>query len=229
MDSPGHINLMMEVDLIPLSQLPSRYGIARSNVYNRLKDLKIEPRKQGRKAFVSASDLKLLDQLHAHLSQGGVTNDFLKQQHNQFPQIVTDSTSELSVNSPVSVPNQSEPAITLQPTALISVVEAVVKRFIPTSNSRLTYLRELEEAYQNDWLLSTSEVANLLGLTQKTITSYGQEFSDAGFVFTRAGMRKRGEIAWAIDKQTSDWSEPLPSSSKSIKEAFSEAFDPEDN
>ena len=33
---------MMEIDLIPLSQLPSRYGIARSNLYNRLKDLKIE-------------------------------------------------------------------------------------------------------------------------------------------------------------------------------------------
>ena len=25
--------MMMEVDLIPLSQLPSRYGIARSNLY----------------------------------------------------------------------------------------------------------------------------------------------------------------------------------------------------
>ncbi len=69
-------------------------------------------------------------------------------------------------------------------------------------------------------------MGNLLGLAQKTITGYGQEFSDAGFVFTRVGMRKRGEIAWAIDKQTSDWNEQLPSSTKSIKAAFSEAFDP---
>ncbi len=50
----------MEVDLIPLSQLPSRSGIARSNLYNRLKDLKIKPVKQGRKAFVSDSSLQLL-------------------------------------------------------------------------------------------------------------------------------------------------------------------------
>ncbi len=220
--------MMMEVDLIPLSQLPSRYGIARSNLYNRLKDLKIKPIKQGRKAFVSDSSLQLLDQLHAHIMQGGVTNDFIKQQDNQFHQLVTGSNAELEVNSPMEVQNHSEPTITLQPTTLISVVEAVVKRFIPPSNSRLTYLRELEEAYQNDWLLSTSEVANLLGLTQKTITSYGQEFSDAGFVFTRVGMRKRGEIAWAIDKQLSDSREPLPSSTKSIKQAFSSAFDPED-
>ena len=40
--------MMMEVDLIPLSQLPSRYGIARSNLYNRLKDLKIKLVKQSR-------------------------------------------------------------------------------------------------------------------------------------------------------------------------------------
>ena len=220
---------MMEVDLIPLSQLPSRYGIARSNLYNRLKDLKIDPVKQGRKAFVSSSSLQLLDQLHAHIMEGGVTSDFIKQQNNLNHQIVTGSNADLSLNSPLSVQNHSEPTITLQPNTLVGVVEAVVKRFIPASNSRLTYLRELESAYQNNWLLSTSEVANLLGLTQKTITSYGQEFSDAGFVFTRVGMRKRGEIAWAIDKQSSDWSEPLPSSTKSIKEAFSSAFDPEDD
>ncbi len=216
----------MAVDLIPLSQLPSRYDIARSNLYNRLKDLKIEPTKQGRKAFVTEKELKLLDELHAHLTEGGVTSDFIKQQDNQSHQLVTADNSEIEPSHSVSVQNQSEPTITLQPTALISVVEAVVKRFIPTSTSRLTYLRELEEAYQNGWLLSTSEVANLLGLAQKTITSYGQEFSDAGFVFTRVGMRKRGEIAWAIDKQSSDWEESLPSSTKSIKEAFSEAFDP---
>ena len=32
----------MTIDLVPLSQLPSRYGIARSNLYNRIKELKIE-------------------------------------------------------------------------------------------------------------------------------------------------------------------------------------------
>ena len=218
---------MMEVDLIPLSQLPSRYGIARSNFYNRLKDLKIEPIKQGRKAFISSSSLQLLDQLHAHIMEGGITSDFIQQKHHLNHQLVVGSNAELELDTPISIQNNIEPTITLQPNAFISVVEAVVKRFIPTDNSRLTYLRELEEAYQNGWLLSTSEVANLLGLTQKTITSYGQEFSDAGFVFTRSGMRKRGEIAWAIDKQTSDWSESLPSPTISIKEAFSSAFDPE--
>ena len=214
----------MSVDLIPLSQLPSRYGIARSNLYNRLKDLKIESVKQGRKAFVTMAGLQLLDELHAHLEQGGTTSEFIKQRGNNhhlvnipnnFPEVSHSFETEFS----------SEPTISLNPSVLVGVIETVVKRLIPPSRSRLTYLRELEEAYQNEWLLSTSEVADLLGLNQKTITNYGQEFSDAGFIFERAGVRKGGEIAWSIDKE-SNRIESLSSSTREVKAAFSEAFDP---
>jgi predicted DNA-binding transcriptional regulator AlpA len=210
----------MEIDLIPLAQLPSRYGIARSNVYNRLKDLKIETTKQGKKAFVTAAQLELLDRLHLHLERGGITSDFLKQQ-GTIDRLATinNTVTTLSIS-------REEPTIVLQPSVLVNALEAVIKRLIPTSKSRLSYLRDLEEAYQNGWLLSTSEVAELLGLSQKTITGYGEEFTDAGFLFARVGTRKGGEIAWSIDKDNS-WAEPLPSTNKSIKSAFSSDFDPD--
>ena len=214
----------MEIDLIPLAQLPSRYGIARSNLYNRLKDLKIESVKQGRKAFVTANGLRLLDGLHAHLESGGTTNEFL-QQLGSNSNLVSTPTAEPSVYNSMGAPNYSEPTISLQPSVLVGAIEAVVKRLIPTNRSRLNYLRDLEEAYEKGWLLSTSELADLLGLNQKTITNYGQEFNDAGFIFARVGTRKGGEIAWSIDKESS-WAEPNPSSTKGIKEAFSDAFDP---
>jgi DNA-binding transcriptional regulator YhcF (GntR family) len=214
----------MEVDLIPLSQLPSRYGIARSNLYNRLKDLKIESTKQGRKAFITAEQLHLLDRLHAHLETGGTINDFLKQT-NSHPHLVTTPTTEPSAYNSMGTPNGNEPTISLQQKVLVGAIEAVVKRLIPTNRSRLNYLRELEEAYEKGWLLSTSEIADLLGLNQKTISNYGIEFTDAGFIFARAGTRKGGEIAWSIDKQ-SNWVEPKSSLTKGVKEAFSDAFDP---
>ena len=148
---------MTEVDLIPLSQLPSRYGIARSNLYNRLKDLKIESLKQGRKAFITAAQLQLLDGLQAHLEQGGTIPEFIKlieqQGHNHH--LVTTSTATPEVYDSVATPHFGEPTISLQASALVGVIETVVKRLIPTNRSRLTYLRELEEAYQNGWLLST--------------------------------------------------------------------------
>ena len=219
---------MIEVDLIPLSQLPSRYGIARSNLYNRLKDLKIESLKQGRKAFITAAQLQLLDGLQAHLERGGTTPEFIKliEERGYNHQLVTTATAAPEVYDSVSAPHFNESTISLQPSALVGVIETVVKRLIPINRSCLTYLRELEEAYQNGWLLSTSEVADLLRLTPKTIANYGWEFSDAGFVFKRAGIRKRGEIAWSIDKECERLDTGL-SSTKAIKAAFSEAFDPE--
>ena len=213
----------MEIDLIPLAQLPSRYGIARSNLYTRLKDLKIESVKQGRKAFVSGDSLSLLDGLHAHLERGGTTNEFIKEISSNS--IANVSTSEVSEYDSRSISNDGEPAITLQPSVLVGAIEAVVNRLIPKNRNSLNYLRDLEEAYEKGWLLSTSEVANLLGLNQRTITQYGVEFNDAGFIFARVGTRKGGEIAWSIDKESS-WAEPLASSTKAVKEAFSDSFDP---
>ena len=157
----------MSIDLIPLSQLPSRYGIARSNLYTRLKDLKIESVKQGRKAFVTAASLELLDGLHAHLEQGGTTSEFIKKLQEYNNQIVSIPDNSSSMSYSVDTEYSSEPTIALNPSALVGVIETVVKKLIPTSRSRLNYLRELEEAYQNQWLLSTSELADLLGLSQK--------------------------------------------------------------
>jgi hypothetical protein len=69
----------MEIDPVPVSQLPSRYSIARCALYTRLKNLKIEPEKQGKKAFVNAPQLQQLDALHEHIHKGGTTGEFLKQ------------------------------------------------------------------------------------------------------------------------------------------------------
>ena len=214
----------MSVDLIPLSQLSSRYGITRSNLDRRIKELQIESVKQGRKALITGAGLQLLDELHAYLEQGGTISEFIKQSANNH-QLVKMTTSLPEVSHPFEPEYSSEPIIALNPSALVGVIETVVKRLMPPPRNRLSYLKELEEAYQNEWLLSTSEVADLLGLTQKTITNYGQEFSDAGFIFERAGSRKGGEIAWSINKENNRL-ESLSSSTRDIKAAFSEAFDP---
>ena len=207
----------MNIDRIRVSQLPSRYGIARSAVYTRLKDLQIEPIKEGRKAYVNNEQLQLLDDLHEHISRGGVTNDFLQQKGQKFTPVSSSEESSVLVQDS---PGQVFP---LQAGALVAVLEAIVKRLAPSSP--LSYLRDLEEAYEKGWLLSTSELANLLKLSPKTIVSYGDSFEEAGFVFTRYGKRKRGEIAWLVDKPE-DLEFPLNSSPIGIKEVFSDEYDP---
>lgn len=188
----------MELDRVPLNQLPSRYGIARSALYTRLKDLKIEAEKEGKRAYLNAKQLQLMDSLHEHIQKGGTTGEFLKQQ----PESSGQSSTELSLGQSRTSPQDSPGQITTSPTtALVTMVETIVKRLVPVP-SRLSYLRELEEAYSNGWLLGTSELADLLGLTPRTIADYGDEFNDAGFTFTRSGKRKGGEIAWRVSKPT---------------------------
>lgn len=58
--------------------------------------------------------------------------------------------------------------------------------------------RFLEEAYQNEWLLSTSHLADLLELSPARINKK-PSFERYGFIFTKAG--KNGiETAWKVDK-----------------------------
>ncbi len=167
-----------------VSELPKRYNIARSAVYTRLKDLGIEPEKEGRRAYVSAQQLQFLDALHEHLQQGGSTTEFLKQKERDSSSLEPKIEDTLNLNS--KLPE--------------TAVEELVKRLIPNTGNRLAYLRELEEACEKGWLLSTQELADLLMFSPDAILGYGEKFTDAGFLFTRAGMRIHGEVAWRVSK-----------------------------
>ncbi|MDJ0707003.1 MAG: hypothetical protein QNJ46_27325 [Leptolyngbyaceae cyanobacterium MO_188.B28] len=56
----------------------------------------------------------------------------------------------------------------------------------------------LERVARNGWLLRTSEIAGLLNLPLSRIQQSGDLFSEAGFIFTRAGYLAQGEIAWRV-------------------------------
>lgn len=204
-----------QLDSFPVSELQHRYQIVRSNVYNRLEALNIKPEKQGGRAYVNGEQLQLLDALDEHIEKGGTTAEFVAsladsgqvekssgQQHLDSGQIEK-SAGQLDLSNGLA----GQFTITEQHSALAGLIEAIASRLMPMiasqlkpSHDPLASLRGLEEAYRNTWLLSTSEVAQLLKVSPRTVRSYGEQFSDAGFVFTRAGIRKRGEVAWRISK-----------------------------
>lgn len=62
----------------------------------------------------------------------------------------------------------------------------------------LENLDALEKAYQNHWILSTSQLAEVLGVTGKTLSRL-PEFDRHGFTFSRSG-EVGNEIGWAIGK-----------------------------
>jgi hypothetical protein len=185
----------VELDLIPVSQLSERYGVARSNIYNRLAGLQIEPEKQGNKSYINADQLALMDALDLHLKAGGAIADF----HSDTPLSYRPTgqlqpsyrTQNQSEHQGLVIRNQ-ESAI-----ALAGLVDAIASKLRDLkSHDPLENLRTIAEACDRGWQLSTSQLAPLLGL--KVLS--GKEIKRYGYTFTCVG-RNGVESAWKITKE----------------------------
>lgn len=184
------------VDRIPVSQLITRYNLARSAVYKRMADLGIKREKIGNRAYVSADQVGLLDELHNFIGVGGNVAEFIARKGLNKPEKKsTDSSSGQSSG------------LTLDQSDMVKLISAIAAEMASTlqpalaaSADPLAYYESLEKAASNGWKLRTSELATLLKLTPKEINSYGQTFYEAGFVFDRAGYRSGGETAWLVSK-----------------------------
>lgn len=197
----------VQLDSFTIKDFESRYGVARSNIYNRLKGLKdkgylLEPEKQGGKSIFNADQVAVMDALDAHLK---ADNDIAS-----FPAAEgqTDLSYVLQDNRQPSHETQDIRSSELTPAAfgIASMLDAIAGKVVDIITVRtveaapldpLANLRTLDEAAQRGWLLSTSQLAPLLGL--KTLT--GQTIDRYGFTCTRQG-RNGMESAWKITKAT---------------------------
>ncbi len=182
-----------EIDRFPVKDLPSRYdNLARSAVYKRLEALGIKAYKVGNKGFVTGVQLRQLDALHAFIQQGGNTAEFLERQG------LPDNRGGNSGGSPPDI----SAGLSTGPSDIMQVMAAIASQMGPRTpeRDRFAYFKTLEEAAKGGWLLRTSELADLLDLPESEIRQYGDRFTDAGFVFTKAGYRSRGEVAWKVSK-----------------------------
>jgi hypothetical protein len=180
-----------EIDRLPVSQLTDRYNLVRSAVYSRLDALGIKTERVGNKAYVNAQQIQLLDDLHAFINAGGTTAEFCESRGIQKPE------------DPPTEPSSGLSAVQPDFARLVAAIASeIASRFQPTTPEPdpFSYFEVLERAYQNGWLLSTSELADLLDLLPSEMRQYGDRFAEAGFVFTKAGYRSGGEVAWKVSK-----------------------------
>jgi hypothetical protein len=176
------------IDRLPVAQLPERYGISRTVLYDRINALKITPEKRGNKSFVNAEQIALLDDLHEHLKRAGSTADFLDRVG-----LSTQQQAEQSTKQPTG-----QLAPTNQVAELVKLVDAIAFQLTPAHSRYRESFRFLEEAYQNEWLLSTSHLADLLELSPAGVNKKPC-FERYGFIFSKVG--KNGtETAWRVDK-----------------------------
>ena len=185
-----------EIDRFPVSDLRDRYQIGRTALYERMNTLAIKPAKHGTKSYLSGEQLRRMDDLELHLKSGGGLADFAKPVQQTF----TEQTEQLQTQNPQAISPAQSSAMGV---VIEGIVQSVFTRIAPQpaqAGMRLAHLRELEEAYEKKWILSTSELADLLDLSANTVRGYGDQFEEAGFQFQRAGTRSRGEVAWRVEK-----------------------------
>lgn len=180
-----------DISRLPVGQLSDRYNLVRSAVYNRMDALGIKPERVGNKSFVNAEQIRLLDDLHQFIQAGGNTAEFIEMRGIR--------------KEPDKPPEMSSGLSTAQPdiVRLVAMIASeIAARFQPPlpDPDPLAYFETLERAARNGWLLRTSEVAYLLDMPPSAIREYGDRFSEAGFIFTKAGYRAPGEVAWRVSK-----------------------------
>jgi len=187
------------LDSLPVASLQQRYGISRSVLYERINALQISSEKRGNKAYVNAEQIELLDNLHAFLQNGGSTADFLASAGlstllSGDDQLATQSALfDAKAMAALVVAILQERGVANAQQITPSPVASPVAITFPLAN-----LEALERATTNGWLLSTSQLAPLLGL--KTLT--GKALTRYGFTCQRVG-KNGNESAWSVSKAES--------------------------
>jgi predicted DNA-binding protein YlxM (UPF0122 family) len=172
----------------PIKELPDRYSIARSAIYVRMKRLNITPHTQGNRSYINASQLELLDDLHDFLVEDSsrTIDEFLKR-------LSTFELNELGFFPKGQLARKQTGHLT---TESVRAVEY-------NQGTHAAQLRErfefLERASAKGWLLSTSDLAQLIGLSPSTVVKH-EQLSRWGFSFVKCTERTGREVNWTVKR-----------------------------
>jgi len=198
---------MTTIDRLLVRDLPERYGITRSVVYQRLHALGIQPEKSGRRSYVSGRNLELLDQLDRHLKQGGLTDDFIDQLGGQTTTKHEPDNGQTDGAQPAARPanndlqasddlgeRQAAAQSWLQET-VAAAVSATLAHQLPPSDP-VQDLETLQRIADRGWRLPTARIAAIIGRSPKTLARH-QSLDHCGFTIRRAG-KQGSQLLWEV-------------------------------
>ncbi len=186
----------MNTQNLTIKELLERYNLRqRQSIYNWCKGAKIELKKdESGRAYATPSQIALLDQLAEHMKKPGATlSNFIPVSKTKI-----DTSLDILVDNKIddykseSYPQQIDTYLLGEITSRIGI--AIANHL--SSSSPLRHNRELEEAAEKGWLLTTTEVKSLIGV--KPHTAKGEITYKRGcWVFSKAG-RMGNLTAWRV-------------------------------
>lgn len=179
------------IDRMRTRQVAERYGIEYNSLHNRMNKLGIKPSKEGRESFLSGDDIALLDRLHNHLSVSGNTfANFVIEEGAIIP-LARETSSERKMEL-VKSSNVSSGSI------VSSELVEILNVFARQQYDILSPQKKLLEAATHKFLLTTDQVAAILGYSRNTISSWESGTCKIGFSFTK--IKEGSSTLWQISK-----------------------------
>jgi hypothetical protein len=183
---------LVEVELTT-RQAAERYGCDNySTFHNRMVKLGIKPERRGRQSFLNQEQIQLLDRLDTHLKSGGVFGNFQIEEGLTTP-IQESSSSGKLVASKVSAIASSGSIGDIE---IIAALQSLSMK----NYDILTPQKRLQEAADNDFLLTTEQVSQILGLNANTIRSWKSETRKLGFTFHKE--HENSSVVWRITRSS---------------------------
>jgi len=101
------------------SELTQRYDLSKAVIYKRLKFLHIKPYRQENRSYINGEQLKLMDDLHAHLKAGGKKDEFIQQW--MADSKILPQTDELEVEPSALVTQEQAQELMVEPSRAIDI------------------------------------------------------------------------------------------------------------
>jgi hypothetical protein len=175
---------------ISAQYLQGRYGLeSRQAVYDRINGLDIKPVARGK---ISPQQLELLDKLDKHIRGGGAIANFPI-----YPEVEITPLEKLD-NQLDILDNQLDNSENLTAITVMAGLVEKMMGYIGNQRSHLSEYEELEKAVTHKWILSTSKVKELIGVTPR-VGKDELTFVWGSFTFTKAG-KLGNQMGWLVSK-----------------------------
>jgi hypothetical protein len=170
-------------------------------VYDRLNAIKAEVLKEGNRSYVTENAVTTLDQLQEHLKLGGSIKTFTPTvETTVHPETdsVNSNPDNLTVNSEIDSVSSSLDTnpeyiqLELFQLTLETAVERVIEKIKPSNP--IGHWEKLDQAAERGYILSSKEVAELLGTKPK-----GKEWTRGAFKFIRFG-KIGNQAGWQVTR-----------------------------
>ena len=185
----------------------ARYSISKQTLYVRMGSVGITGTKRANRTLFTTQDVFTLDAAHWHLSQGFGLKDL--EAATRRDGVTDDDCLTVDAQTTDSVHLTIAPAQERVVRSLAEAVTEAVRVVAPSpKEDPLAPYRLLKEAATEGYILTTSTLAKVLGVSNSTLHGWNSREERLGFLLERSGVGK-----WVVRSPSGEAGTPIANSS----------------